>query len=162
MSISLFKGDIGSDQEQITLQIPLQVIGLSAVYAAVLSGLERRFPIKPDHTWAEVAGGVVISLLPVALEARRKTTLDWRTYETVIWLSFFASGVPIILWQLGEAMLRQLELLRYTGSRERRSIGCYADNTTAMALRGRGRAGERDSGGERGDAESTPGAEHPR
>ncbi|MEI7644595.1 MAG: hypothetical protein WCJ55_09985 [Chloroflexales bacterium] len=148
MLTDFIRGDSSSDPESIAVHIPLRVMGLSAAYAALLSGLERRYPIKPDHTWAEVAGGVVISLMPIALEARRNTKLDWRTYETAIWLSFFASGVPIILWQLGEAMLRQLELLRYTGSRERRRIGCYADNTAALALRGGGGAGERDSSGE--------------
>ncbi|MEI7772049.1 MAG: hypothetical protein WCI67_18795 [Chloroflexales bacterium] len=161
MLTDIMRRDKSSDPEAIAVQVPLRVIGLSTAYAAVLSSLERRFPIKPDHIWAEVAGGVVISLLPIALEARRNTKLDWRTYETALWLSFFASGVPIILWQLGEAMLRQLELLRYTGGRDRGSVGCYnADNTTSLALRGRGRAGERDPGSERGDAEPITGPEH--
>jgi hypothetical protein len=148
MSTDLISGDISSNQEAIAVQVPLRVMGIATIYAAVLSSLERRYPIKPDHIWAEVAGGVAISLLPIALEARRKTTLDWRTYELTLWLSFFASGIPIILWQLGEAMLRQRELLRYTGSRDRRSVGYYADDTTSLALRSGGGAGERDPGGE--------------
>lgn len=162
MQTDITRGDSGSDEEAIAMRVPLRVIGLSTAYAAALSSLERRYPIKPDHTWAEVAGGVIISLLPIALEARRKPSLDWRTYETALWLSFFASGIPIIIWQLGEAMLRQLELFRYTGSRDRRSVGSYADDTTPLALRSGGRAGARDPGGERGDAEPTPGPEYSR
>jgi hypothetical protein len=162
MSSELIKGSINSDQEAIAVQVPLRVMGIATVYAATLSSLERRYPIKPDHIWAEVAGGVAISLLPIALEARRKSFLDWRTYEITLWLSFFASGIPIILWQLAEAMLRQRELLRYTGSPDRGSIGYYADDTTPLALRGGGRAGERDPGGERGDVEPASGPEYPR
>jgi hypothetical protein len=162
MSTELMKRTSTSDQETIVVQVPLRVMAFATIYAAALSSLERRYPIKPDHIWAEVAGGVTISLMPIAMEARRSHRLDWRTYETTLWLSFFASGIPIILWQLVEAMLRQRELLRYTGSRDRGSIGYYADDTTPLALRGGGRAGERNTGGERGDAESTSGSDHPR
>lgn len=161
MSTELVKGVIRSDQEAMSVHVPLRVMGIATIYAAALSGLERRYPIKPDHIWAEVAGGVVISLMPVALEARRSSCVDWRTYEITLWLSFFASGIPIILWQLVEAMLRQGELLRYTGGRDRGSIGYYADDTTPLALRGGGRAGKRDTSGERGDAEPPSGPEHP-
>lgn len=125
-----------SSNDRITFGIPLQVLGLSTAYAAILSVLERKLPIKPDHIWAEVAGGVLISLLPIAVAARREPTIDWRTYEGSIWRSFIASGTPIILWQLGEAMLRELELLKYTADRERRSLGSYADDSTAMAFGG--------------------------
>jgi hypothetical protein len=160
MSTDTLHGDLRSNQEFMVLRVPLQVLGLSMLYASALNRLERLFPIKPDHTWAEVTGGVIVSLLPIALEARRQSTLDWRTYETTLWLSFFASGTPIILWQLGEAMLRQRELLRYTGSRERKGAGDYADHTTSLALGGRSGAGERDCDGQRCDPELDPSSEH--
>jgi hypothetical protein len=131
----------------LTVEVPLTVMGLATVYAAALSLLERRFPLKPDHIWAEVAGGVLISLLPVALRARKNPQLDWRSYEGAIWRSFFASGTPIILWQIGEAMLRHMELIRYTATREQHiDTHPYADDTTTLAVR----SGERTRGGDRG------------
>ncbi|NTU82602.1 MAG: hypothetical protein HGA45_25075 [Chloroflexales bacterium] len=124
----------------LTVSVPLQVLGLASVYAATLSYLERHFPIKPDHTWAEVAGGVLISLVPVALSARKARHLDWRLYEGTVWRSFIASGTPIILWQIGEAMFRQMELLSYTSARELKNPDIYAHDTTAMAIRSGERA----------------------
>ncbi len=159
MSTEILQGNIHTNGENVLLRVPLQVLGLSMIYATLLSRLERHFPIKPDHTWAEVTGGVVVSLAPLALEARRHSKLDWRTYETTLWLSFFASGAPIILWQLGEAMMRQYELLRYTGSRERKRVD-YGDTTTSLARRGRGGAGEGDSDSERCDPELSSGTDH--
>lgn len=130
----------------LTVEVPLTVMGLATVYAATLSFLERRYPLKPDHIWAEVAGGVLISLVPVALRARKNPQLDWRNYEGAIWRSFIASGTPIILWQIGEAVVRHMELLRYTATREPTQTDDYADDTTAMAIRG----GERARGGDSG------------
>jgi hypothetical protein len=129
----------------LSVGVPLTVLGLATVYAAGLSALERRFPIKPDHTWAEVAGGVLISLVPVALSARKYPQLDWRSYEGTIWRCFFASGVPIILWQIGESMLRHMELLQYTAAREH-TTDAYADDSTPLATRG----GDRARGGDPG------------
>lgn len=124
-----------SPAENLTITVPLQVLGLSLAYSAALGYLERRFPIKPDHTWAEVAGGVLISLVPVALSARKAQQLDWRTYEGAVWRSFIASGTPIILWQIGEAVTRQMELLRYTAGRELPTLDAYANDTPEMAAR---------------------------
>jgi hypothetical protein len=124
-------------EDGLTVSVPLQVLGLATAYAATLNYLERHFPIKPDHTWAEVAGGVLISLVPVALSARKARQIDWRAYESTIWRSFIASGTPIILWQLGEAVFRQMELLNYTSARELKNMDVYADDTTALAVRGR-------------------------
>jgi hypothetical protein len=125
------------------VKVPTQVMGLSVAYSVALGWLERKFPnIKPDHIWAEVAGGVLISLVPVALEARRQshrrekesgTSLSWQTYEGAIWRSFFASGTPIILWQLGEAIFRHMELMRYTTYGDGRSLEVDAHGTTALA-----------------------------
>ena len=122
--------------DTLSISIPIQVFGLSAAYAVTLNYLERRFPIKPDHTWAEVAGGVLLCLVPVALSARKSRQLDWRLYENMVWRSFIASGTPIILWQLGEAMFRQMELLNYTSARELKNMDAYADDSTTLALRG--------------------------
>lgn len=122
------------------LEAPLEVIGLSTAYAAVLHVLERRYPIKPDHIWAEVAGGVMISLLPVALKARKAPQLNWRAYESAVWVSFAAAGMPIILWQLGEAVFRHAELLRYMIRRDASNTESYADDSTTLAGRGRARA----------------------
>jgi hypothetical protein len=88
-----------------------------------LSLLERKYPgIKPDHIWVEVAGGVILTLLPVALAARRQrqsdVDLSWQDYEAMVWQSFVASGAPIILWQISESLYRHAELLTYT-SRQR-------------------------------------------
>ncbi|RRR71670.1 MAG: hypothetical protein EI684_11235 [Candidatus Viridilinea halotolerans] len=122
--------------EGMTFEVTLKVLGISTAYAATLSYLERHFPIKPDHIWAEVAGGVLISLVPVALTARKTQQVDWRLYEGAIWRSFIAAGTPIILWQIGEAMLRQIELLRYTTARELKSAKAYVHDTTPLAERG--------------------------
>ncbi|WP_124681868.1 hypothetical protein [Candidatus Viridilinea mediisalina] len=129
--------------EGMTFEVTLKVLGVSTIYAATLSYLERHYPIKPDHIWAEVAGGVLISLVPVALTARKTQQVDWRLYEGAIWRSFIAAGTPIILWQIGEAMLRQMELLRYTTARELKSAKAYVHDTTPLAERG----GERARGG---------------
>ncbi len=108
---------------KLLVSVSLQVSGLSVLYAGGLSWLERQFPlIKPDHIWAEVAGGVLITLVPVALTARRLTSqpdsnLSWRDYEAAVWCAFGASGVPIILWQLGETLVRRAELLQYAAYR---------------------------------------------
>ncbi len=130
----------------LTLGTPLVTLGLSTAYAVALSYLERHLPIKPDHTWAEVAGGVLITLVPVAIAARRQPEMDWRQYEAAVWRSFIASGTPIILWQIGEAMLRQIELLRYAATREQAPVETYADDPSTMA----DRSGERTGGGDHG------------
>jgi hypothetical protein len=129
-----------SSEDRLAVNIPVKILGISTIYAATLSYLERRYPIKPDHIWAEVAGGVLISLVPVALAARKMRHLDWRIYEGTIWRSFIASGTPIILWQIGEAMFRQMELLSYTSARELKNIETYAYDTTPLAVRGEDRA----------------------
>jgi hypothetical protein len=101
--------------------VPLQVMGLSAGYAAALGWLERKFPsIKPDHIWVEVAGGVLVTLLPVTIAAHRmhseqeKEAIHWQTYEGTVWRAFFSSAIPVVLWQLGEAVVRRTELLSYS------------------------------------------------
>lgn len=122
------------DQDALLNRVVIGTLSLSTAYAMLLSRLERRYPIKPDHIWAEVAGGVVVSLLPLALEARRSPELSWQKYEQTLWMSFFASGAPIILWQLGEAILRQHELLHYMGHRAFAVAEDHADNSTSLAL----------------------------
>lgn len=145
-------------------RVPVQVAGMSTAYAAALSWLERKYPgIKPDHVWAEVAGGVLLSLLPVALEARRvrqeaeepvaaEKHVSWQTYETTVWCSFFASGTPIILWQIGEAIARHMELLRYTAHRYGRSHDTNANITPTLASG----SGEREGAGIAGSSGSNP------
>jgi hypothetical protein len=128
-------------EAKMLVEVPMQVMGLSIAYSAALGWLERRFPnIKPDHIWAEVAGGVLVSLVPVALAARQINEhappdqhLSWQTYEGAVWRAFFASGTPIILWQLGEAVTRHMELMKYTTYAERRSVEIDAHSTTALA-----------------------------
>lgn len=83
----------------------LTIFGLGTAYAAALAHLERRYPIKPDHTWAEVAGGVIITLAPV-IAARRRHKLSVCQFEELLMLAFIASGTPIILWQIAESLLR--------------------------------------------------------
>jgi len=135
---------ITAGHDALSLEVTLNVMGAATVYAAALSYLERHYPIKPDHTWAEVAGGVLIALVPVALAARKAEQLDWRRYEGAVWRSFIAAGAPIILWQLGEAMVRQMELLRYTTARELKKPEAYVHNPTPLAER----SGERARGGD--------------
>lgn len=140
MTASRPEGSMPASEDRLAVNIPAGVFGLSTLYAAALGYLERRYPIKPDHIWAEVAGGVLISLVPAALAARRARELDWRIYEGTIWRSFIAAGTPIILWQIGEAMLRQMELLSYTSARELKNIETYAYDTTPLAIGGGNRA----------------------
>jgi hypothetical protein len=141
--------------EEMLVQVPLTVLGVSALYSVALGWLERKFPIKPDHTWAEVAGGVLITLVPVALKARKNPNMDWRTYEDAIWRCFIASGTPIILWQLGESVYRHVELLKYAAGRETRSISSDANPTTTLAVRDGDRTGVGLDGGERSDSSSS-------
>lgn len=122
-------------EEQMQLTIPAQVFAASSGYAALLALLERKYPtIKPDHTWAEVAGGVMIALVPVAVAARRSLQtngngISWQAYEGAIWRSFIAAGAPIILWQLGESVMRHVELMQYTTRQQQRSA-TYGSATT--------------------------------
>lgn len=134
MAAKLRNRTVGSGQEALLNRVVISALSLSTLYASVLSQLERRYPIKPDHIWAEVAGGVVVSLLPLAWEARRSPELSWRNYELNLWMSFFATGAPIILWQLGEAVMRQHELLYYMGSRASVVLEDHANNPTSLAL----------------------------
>lgn len=150
--------DLASDPDTLLFVTPLQVMGLSTVYAAGLHWLERRYPIKPDHTWAEVMGGVVISLLPVALAARKRGSIDWQLYEHAVWRSFLAAGMPIILWQLGEAVVRHGEFLQYTAKRSARSDDYDADATTSLASGSRGRPRGSTLCRERGDPAAPDGA----
>jgi hypothetical protein len=106
------------------LAVSLQVIGLASAYSTMLSLVERKYPgVKPDHIWAEVVGGVLITLLPVAIAARQdqhaptEQPMTWQTYEGMVWQSFFAAGMPIVLWQITEALSRHVELLSYTTQR---------------------------------------------
>jgi hypothetical protein len=112
-----------------TPKVAFQVLGLASAYATTLAGLERVCPsLKPDHIWAEVAGGVLITLVPVVVEARRAAAeqeLDWETYERAVWTAFAASGIPIILWQIAEAIYRQREVTR---------IGATAGGTDVPGL----------------------------
>jgi hypothetical protein len=134
--------DTVTDTDHLAVQLPLQVIGLSTMYAAALQFIQRRYPtLAPDHLWAEVAGGVVLSLAPVAVAARRVRGLDWRHYEELVWRSFVAAGIPIILWQLGESVLRRREAEEYL-RRTRRSVVEYADDPTPLA----NRTGDREGG----------------
>jgi hypothetical protein len=129
-------------EDVLLVRTPLAAVGIGAAYAAVLSLLERRYPIKPDHTWAEVAGGVLLTLMPVALEARKQPRLEWRTYENAIWRSFIASGTPVVLWQIGESIFRHIELLKYTANRETRTIDdAYTTSTLARGSRSGTRSG---------------------
>ncbi len=142
------------------VNVPARVLGLSIAYSATLGWLERKFPnIKPDHTWAEVAGGVLISLVPVALEARQLAQqgqhVQWQTYEGAVWRAFFASGTPIILWQLGEAVFRHVELMRYTTDGEGRSIEIHAHGTTTLASGSGERAGADSGDVDAGDTASS-------
>ncbi len=112
------------------ITVPLQVMSVSTGYAAALGWLERKFPsIKPDHIWAEVAGGVLVTLIPVMLAAHRKETspdnetIVWQDYEGAVWRSFCAAAVPIILWQLGESVVRRTELLSYSYNTHRKNEG---------------------------------------
>lgn len=107
---------------RLLIKVPLSVMALSASYAAALALFERKFHLKPDHEWLEVAVGVGLTLVPVAIEAQAiereakhesSGHVSWKTYEHAIWRSFLASGAPIILWQIGETIVRKLELMQY-------------------------------------------------
>lgn len=76
----------------------------SAAYAAFLQGLKRKY--EPDWTWLTVAGGVVLSMLPVMHLARTQPG-SWRDYERRAVAGFCTSGVIIIGWQLWQAAVRQ-------------------------------------------------------
>lgn len=148
---------------RLLIRVPLRVMAISAGYAAALSLLERHLRLKPDHEWVEVAIGVGLTLVPVAIEAHRiegeskasgsdNEPIDWKTYEGAVWRSFMASGAPIIFWQIAETLIRKWELMGYlTGNTTRRSP---ADVNTAaqVAYRSREPAERSAAGGSRGTA----------
>lgn len=87
---------------------------LGAGYSLLLAIAQRRFTeLRVDYLWAEVVGGVMITLIPVAITARRCAQISWQRYENLVWGGFLATGTPIILWQIMEAMKRNADLQRY-------------------------------------------------
>jgi hypothetical protein len=140
------------------VKVPLRVMATSAGYAAALALIERKFRLKPDHEWLEVAVGVGLTLVPVAMEAhsieQERTThatengcdrLGWKTYEGAIWRSFLASGTPVIFWQIGESIARKWELMKYLTPADDRRSGSDANTATQVAHR----SGEPAEGGAR-------------
>jgi hypothetical protein len=113
--------------------LPFKIAGLATAYAALLAYIERRYLIKPDHTWAEVAGGVLITLVPVAIEARHQEPERWQDYESAVFTSFIASGAPIILWQLGEALYRNQEILAAKGAHTYDTISPLAQRSARVS-----------------------------
>lgn len=90
---------------------PALALAFGVGYAVALHGLERRYPITPDHTWAEVAGGILGTLAAVSITARMQdhagSSLTWRDHEQAVYACFVASGAPVIAWQLALAVVRQ-------------------------------------------------------
>jgi hypothetical protein len=137
---------------RLLIKVPLRVMAISAGYSAALAMIERKFRLKPDHEWLEVAIGVGLTLVPLAVEAhsiegecrdtKSESMIDWKTYEGALWRSFMASGAPVIVWQIGEAIWRKWELMGYLTDNERRS-GKDANTAAQMAYR----SGESAEGG---------------
>ncbi len=118
---------------RLLIKVPLRVLFISSAYAAALALVERKLHLKPDHEWLEVAMGVGLTLVPVAIEAHaieeeRKASahpepVNWKTYEGAIWRSFMASGAPVVVWQIAETLLRKWELMGYlTRNRVRQNV----------------------------------------
>jgi hypothetical protein len=127
-------------ETRLLVKVPLRVMAASMGYALALAMAERKMRLKPDHEWVEVALGVGLALVPVALEAHaieeeqghtNAPPIAWETYEGAIWRCFLAAGAPIILWQVGETMMRKLELMRYLTTLEHEH---YADEPPANVL----------------------------
>jgi hypothetical protein len=128
---------------RLLIKVPVRVMAVSTGYATALALLERRFRLKPDHEWLEVAVGVGLTLVPIAIEAHtieqeRKTNIkdaliDWKTYENAVWRSFMASGAPIIFWQIGEAIVRKWELMKYLTKTENGRSAKNADTAVEVA-----------------------------
>ncbi len=128
---------------RLLIRVPVRVMAVSTGYATALALLERRFRLKPDHEWLEVAVGVGLTLVPIAIEAHtieqeRKTSIkesliDWKTYENAVWRSFMASGAPIIFWQIGEAIVRKWELMKYLTKTENGRSAKNADTAVEVA-----------------------------
>lgn len=90
-----------------TVVVVAAVLGLLSSLA--LAFLERRYAIIPDYTALEVVGGVILALLPVALTARHEARfggLTWRAYERMVAAGFAGTGLPILIWQGIEVVLR--------------------------------------------------------
>ncbi len=141
---------MGTDA-RLLVKVPLRVMAVSAGYAAALALVERRLQLKPDHEWLEVAFGVGLTLVPVAMEAHTieqectstNRPISWKTYENAIWRSFLASGMPIIFWQIGEAIVRKWELMRYITITDKIRSGAHANTAAQVAYR----SGEPAAGG---------------
>lgn len=90
-----------------TVAVAAFVLGLA--YSLALAYLARQLPTNPNYTALEVVGGVLLSLLPVALTARyeaRFAGLAWRTYERMVFVAFAGFGLPVIFWLGIEFALR--------------------------------------------------------
>lgn len=128
---------------RLLLKVPFRVMALSTSYAAALALLERKLRLKPDHEWLEVAVGVGLTLVPIAVEAhaieqvyaeeQRSKNIDWKIYEGAVWRSFLASGAPIIFWQIGEAIVRKWELMKYLTKTDDGRSETDANTTIEMA-----------------------------
>jgi hypothetical protein len=135
---------------RLLIKVPLRVMAISAGYAAALALFERKFRLKPDHEWLEVAIGVGLTIVPVAFEAHSieqeqkhgsAEPISWKTYEGAVWRSFMASGAPIIFWQIGEAIIRKWELMGYL-TKDGNGRSDADANTAAQVANGSGEPAE--------------------
>lgn len=118
---------------RLLIKVPLRVMATSILYATGLALVERKLHLKPDYEWMEVAVGVGLTIVPVALEAhaieedykQQSYVVDWKTYEGAVWRSFLAAGAPIIFWQIGETIVRKLELMSYLSGTDK--VRCQTD-----------------------------------
>lgn len=69
----------------------------TAAYAWLLERHKKQ--LEPNWTWAEVVVGTMIVLAFAHLQRRATRILEADEFERVVWLSFGAGGIPIIIWQ---------------------------------------------------------------
>lgn len=103
--------DDRTDDRNLRRTVFLTALLLGLLYSLALAMLERRLPINPDFTAVEVVIGFVIALSPAAFMIRheeRFRALAWRDYEALVWIGVVGSGIPVLLWQIAEFILRRI------------------------------------------------------
>lgn len=82
----------------------------SILYAALLART-RGIGIEPDYTWLEVVVGCGLCLLAAADYIALAHPTAWQAFFAVCG-AFVVGGLPIVAWQIGQAIKRRHDALR--------------------------------------------------
>lgn len=86
-------------------------MGASALYAALLQHLHHRY--SPDYTWLTVVGGNALIGATMALFCWLGR-IPWQAFWLLVAINV-VMGIPIITWQMGQAVARRSRLEQRNG-----------------------------------------------